>query len=142
MLSAMGDQVVPASELGPIRPFDRVEWVDEAAFGRADPALAAAAAQAGARRKFFSRGEVGLYVQFSTMPAGYRVAPHSHSHGEVLFVLRGGCTVEPTGEALGPDDSAVIPGGHEYGFTCGPDGMDFLTIRAGDAQTTFTEPAR
>lgn len=129
----------PASELGAIRPFDEVEWVDEAAFGRADPALAASAAAAGARRKFFSRGECGLYVQFSTMPAGYRVAPHTHTVGEVLYVLRGGCTVEPTGEPLGPDDSAVIPGGHEYGFTCGPDGMDFLTIRAGDAHTNFTK---
>jgi hypothetical protein len=134
----MAEPKVAASELGPIRPFERVEWVDEAAFGRADPALVAAAAAVGARRKFFSRGECGLYVQWSTMPAGYHVAPHTHSHGEVLFVLRGGCTVEPTGEALGPDDSAVIPGGHEYGFTCGPDGMDFLTIRAGDAVTNFT----
>jgi hypothetical protein len=31
----------------------------------------------------------------------------------VLFVLRGGCTVEPDGAELGPDDSAVIPAGHE-----------------------------
>jgi quercetin dioxygenase-like cupin family protein len=131
----------PAAELGVIRPFEQVEWVDEGTFGRVDPAITAAAAAVGARRKFFSRGECGLYVQYSTMPPGYRVAPHTHTVGEVLYILRGGCTVEPTGDALGPDDTAVIPGGHEYGFTCGPDGMEFLTIRAGDAHTTFTPPA-
>jgi quercetin dioxygenase-like cupin family protein len=136
----MADQSVPASELGAIRPFDRVEWVDEAAFGRADPAMVAAAQALGARRKFLARGEEGLYVQWSTMPAGYRVAPHSHTEGEVLFVLRGGCTIEPTGAQLGPSDSAVIPAGQEYGFTCGPSGMDFLAIRAGDARSSFVEP--
>jgi quercetin dioxygenase-like cupin family protein len=137
----MGDGGVPASELGIVRHFDKVEWVDEAKFARASAEVVDAAKKAGARRKFLDRGDEGLYVQYSTMPAGFRVAPHTHSHGEVLYILRGGCTVEPTGESLGPDDSAVIPGGHEYGFTCGPDGMEFLTIRPGDAQTSFTAPA-
>jgi quercetin dioxygenase-like cupin family protein len=135
----MADEGVPASELGVIRHFGAVEWVDEAKFGRVSAAVAGAAQAAGARRKFLNRGDEGLYVQYSTMPAGFRVAPHTHSHGEVLYILRGGCTVEPTGETLGPDDSAVIPGGHEYGFTCGADGMDFLTIRHGDAQTAFAK---
>jgi quercetin dioxygenase-like cupin family protein len=121
---------------GPFRRFAEVPWVDEVALGRVPPELAASAAAAGALRKFVTRGEVGLYVQYSTMPAGFRVAPHSHSQGEVLYVLRGGCVVEPAAVTLGPDDSAVVPAGEEYGFTCGPDGMDFLTIRAGDA--TFT----
>jgi quercetin dioxygenase-like cupin family protein len=134
----MADGGVPASELGVIRHFDAIEWVDEAKFGRVSADVAGAAQKAGARRKFLNRGDEGLYVQFSTMPPGFRVAPHTHSHGEVLYILRGGCTVEPTGEALGPDDSAVIPGGQEYGFTCGADGMDFLTIRGGDSQTAFT----
>jgi quercetin dioxygenase-like cupin family protein len=135
----MSDGGVPAAELGVIRHFDAVEWVDEAKFGRVSADVAGAAQKAGARRKFLNRGDEGLYVQFSTMPPGFRVAPHTHSHGEVLYILRGGCTVEPTGESLGPDDSAVVPGGHEYGFTCGDEGMDFLTIRGGDSQTTFTK---
>jgi hypothetical protein len=134
----MGDSGVPAAELGAIRHFDRVEWVDEAKFGRARADVVAEAQKAGAKRKFLSRGEEGLYVQFSTMPPGFRVAPHTHSHGEVLYVLRGGCTIEPSGDTLGADDSAVLAGGHEYGFTCGPEGMDFLTIRAGDANTAFS----
>jgi quercetin dioxygenase-like cupin family protein len=134
----MADGGVAASELGMVRHFDRVEWVDEAKFGRVSAEVVNKAQAAGARRKFLARGDEGLYVQYSTMPPGFRVAPHSHSHGEVLYILRGGCTVEPTGDVLGPNDSAVIDGGREYGFTCGPDGMDFLTIRADDAQTTFT----
>ena len=134
----MADGGVAASELGVVRHFDRIEWVDERKFGRASADVVEAAERAGARRKFLNRGDEGLYVQFSTMPAGFRVAPHTHTHGEVLSILRGGCTVEPTGETLGPNDSAVIPGGHEYGFTCGPEGMDFLTTRAGDATTTFS----
>jgi len=134
----MADGGVPASTLGVVRHFDRIEWVDERKFGRASEDVIEQAERAGARRKFIDRGDEGLYVQYSTMPPGYRVAPHTHTHGEVLYILSGGCTVEPTGETLGTNDSAVIPGGHEYGFTCGPEGMEFLTIRAGDANTTFT----
>jgi len=141
MMGRMVERSVPASELGAIRPFERIEWVDEGAFGRVDPKIVAAAQEAGARRKFVSQGEQGLHVQWSTFPAGYRVAPHTHSVGEVLFILRGGCTIEPGGDELGPDDSAVIPAGKEYGFTCGPSGMQFLTIRAADSQTTFTPGA-
>ena len=137
----MADEGVPAAELGVIRPFGAVEWVDEAKFGRVSADVVGEAKKAGARRKFLNRGDEGLYVQYSTMPAGFRVAPHTHSHGEVLYVLRGGCTVEPTGEQMGADDSAVIPGGHEYGFTCGPEGMEFLTIRHDDAKVVFTPPA-
>jgi hypothetical protein len=34
---------------------------------------------------------------------------------------------------LGPDDSIVIHASYRYGFTCGPEGMEFLTIRRGEA---------
>jgi quercetin dioxygenase-like cupin family protein len=133
----MSDEGVPAAELGIVRHFDRIEWVDEAKFGRATADVIDKAKAAGALRKFMSRGEEGIYLQYSTMPPGFRVAPHTHSHGEVLYILKGGCTVEPSGAVLGPNDSAVIPGGHEYGFTCGDQGMEFLTIRGGDATTAF-----
>jgi quercetin dioxygenase-like cupin family protein len=129
---------VPAADLGVVRKFERVEWVDEAKFGRVSQKIIDQAREAGARRKFMSQGEEGLYVQYSTFPAGFRVAPHTHSHGEVLYILSGSCTVEPTGDELGPNDSAVVPGGFEYGFTCGDHGMEFLTIRNGDANTAFT----
>jgi len=133
----MSDGPVPAAQLGVIRPFDRIEWVDEVAFGRVSADIARDASKAGALRKFMSRGEEGLYVQYSTLPADFHIKPHSHNHGEVLFVLKGSCTVEPTGEVLGRNDSAVVPANHEYGLRAGPDGMEFLTIRTGDANVEF-----
>lgn len=137
----MSESQVPAQELGVVRPFERIEWVDEVKFGRVSAEVSGAAKKAGALRKFMSRGEEGLYVQYSTLPADFVIAPHAHNHGEVLFILKGGCTVEPTGDWLGPNDSAVVPANHEYGLRCGPDGMEFLTIRGGDAQTNFESPA-
>ncbi|HEX7094715.1 MAG TPA: hypothetical protein VF183_02450 [Acidimicrobiales bacterium] len=80
----MADGGVPASELGVIRHFDRIEWVDENKFGRVSAEVANAAQSAGARRKFMARGDEGLYVQYSTLPPGFRIAPHTHSHGEVI----------------------------------------------------------
>jgi mannose-6-phosphate isomerase-like protein (cupin superfamily) len=133
----MTDGAVPAADLGVVRPFDRIEWVDEVKFGRVAADVTEAAKKQGALRKFMSRGEQGLFVQYSTLPAGFHIAPHTHSHGEVLFILEGSCTVEPTGEVLGPNDSAVVPANHEYGLRAGDQGMRFLTIRAGDAQTDF-----
>jgi quercetin dioxygenase-like cupin family protein len=135
----MSDNAVSAAELGVVRPFERIEWVDEAKFGRVSSDVTDAARKLGARRKFMSYGEEGLYVQFSELPAGYHIAPHTHSHGEVLFILEGSCTVEPTGQRLGPNDSAVVPGGQEYGILCGDEGMKFLTIRAGEANTNFSK---
>jgi quercetin dioxygenase-like cupin family protein len=111
--------------------------VDEAKFGRVSAKVASEARAKGALRKFMSRGEEGLYVQYSTMPPDFHITPHTHSHGEVLYILRGSCTVEPTGEVLGANDSAVVPANQEYGLRVGADGMEFLTIRAGDAVTVF-----
>ena len=133
----MSETGVPAADLGVVRPFDRIEWVDEVKFGRVSAEVSGAAKKQGALRKFMSRGEQGLYVQYSTLPASFHITPHTHSHGEVLFILRGSCTVEPSGEVLGPNDSAVVPANHEYGLLVGAEGMEFLTIRAGDAVTNF-----
>jgi quercetin dioxygenase-like cupin family protein len=133
----MGDGPVPAADLGVVRPFERIEWVDEVKFGRVSAEVAGDASRSGALRKFMSRGEEGLYVQYSTLPADFHIAPHQHDHGEVLFVLKGSCTVEPTGQVLVPNDSAVVPANHEYGLRAGADGMDFLTIRNGDAAVVF-----
>ena len=37
------------------------------------------------------------------------------------------------------DDAIVIPAGTRYGFTCGESGMEFLTIRTGEATVTLDE---
>ena len=90
-----------------------------------------------------AEGETGLFVQYSDLPADYRIEPHTHSHGEVIVVLAGSCTLDgddgasPT--AMGPRDSVSISADTRYGITCGPDGLTMLTIRAGEAVVTFAE---
>ncbi len=70
---------------------------------------------------------------FSVLPAGFRVPPHAHGHDELMIVLKGGCRFDDGVADLGPDDSIVIRASYRYGFTCGPEGMEFLTIRTADA---------
>ncbi len=75
----------------------------------------------------------------SLLPAGFRVPPHKHNHSEMLVVLKGGCEFDDDFATLGPDDAIVIKANTRYGFTCGETGMEFLTIRAGEATTELDE---
>ena len=86
----------------------------------------------GAKRKKIVHGEAGFFMNRSVMTPDFRVPVHSHDHDELLVVITGGCEFDGVG-AMGPGDSVTIHAGTEYGFTCGPDGMDFLTIRRGEA---------
>lgn len=99
-------------------------------------AIVADAERTGARRKKLVRGEGGFYMNRSFLPAGFDVPAHQHDHDELLVVLRGGCSFGD-GATLGPDDAIVIHADTRYGFTCGPEGMDFLTIRTGEAHVAF-----
>lgn len=100
-------------------------------------ALVEQAKATGARRKKLVEGQGGFYMNRSVLPAGFRVPPHQHNHDEMLVVLRGGCEFDDGLAKLGADDTIVIDANTRYGFTCGPDGMEFLTIRAGDSQTSL-----
>ena len=51
----------------------------------------------------------------------------------MLVILEGGCEFDDGIAKLGADDTIVIHANYRYGFTCGPEGMEFLTIRMGDA---------
>ena len=117
--------------------YDEIEWDDvlkTAAPGKAPPrALVEQAKKTGARRKKLARGEAGFFMNRSVLPAGFRVPPHAHSHDELMIVLNGGCQFDDGVADLGPDDSIVIRASYRYGFTCGPEGMEFLTIRTADA---------
>jgi hypothetical protein len=53
----------------------------------------------------------------------------------MIVVLDGDCTMLDGGPTLAAHDSMVLRGGSEYGFTAGPRGMTFLTIRTGAAAT-------
>jgi quercetin dioxygenase-like cupin family protein len=117
--------------------YAEIEWdrpLQTAGRGTAPPReLVAEAKRTGARRKKVVRGEAGFFMNRSVLPPGFRVPAHSHDHSEMLVVLRGGCSFDEGLAELGPDDTIVIHAHTHYGFTCGPDGMEFLTIRVGEA---------
>ena len=53
-----------------------------------------------------------------------------------MVVIHGGCSFDDGLAELSADDSIVIRATYRYGFTCGPGGMEFLTIRTGEAGTS------
>jgi quercetin dioxygenase-like cupin family protein len=121
--------------------FDQVSWDDPTS--ALDPAqgapreLVERARASGARRKKIVRGECGFFMNRSVMPASFRVPAHHHDHDELIVVLSGGCRFDDGLAELGPGDSIVIRADTHYGFTCGAEGMDFLTIRTGEARVAI-----
>jgi quercetin dioxygenase-like cupin family protein len=116
---------------------DEIEWPDEAKEGNAPRVLVEEAQRLGAKRKFLARGEGGFYSQYSVFPPGYTVPMHSHDHDEMIVLLDGSCTMLDDGPTMGAHDSVVLHAGFAYGFTAGPDGMTFITIRPGQAGTAL-----
>jgi quercetin dioxygenase-like cupin family protein len=132
---------MPAPEAPTVFHFAQVAWDDAASsLDPSDPRtrdLARTARETGARRKKIVRGECGFFMNRSVMPANFRVPAHHHDHDELLVVLAGGCRFDGGLADLGPGDSIVIRANTHYGFTCGADGMDFLTIRTGEARVAI-----
>lgn len=119
---------------------EEIDWVDERKQAKPAPeAMIAEAERSGARRKLLARGESGYFSQYTSMPPGFEVPPHSHSHDELFIVLSGGCRLMTDGRSveLRARDSAALAAGHEYGFTVGSDGIEFMVVRPGDAQSNF-----
>lgn len=129
----------PTPEPAKILRYAQIDWdkpLQSAAPGTAPPReLVEQAKKLGARRKKIVTGEGGFFMNRSQLPAGYRVPTHHHNHTEMLIVLAGGCVFDDDFGEASVDDSIVIPARNRYGFTCGPDGMEFLTIRLGEAST-------
>ena len=123
--------------------YDEIDWdrplAARTAAERPPKELVEAAKKTGARRKKLARGEAGFYMNRSILPAGFRVPPHTHNHSELMVILDGGCTFDEDVAELGRDDSIVISANFRYGFTVGPAGMEFLTIRTGEASITLTD---
>ena len=90
----------------------------------------------GLKRKKILRGQGGFFMNRSVMPPGFRVPEHSHSHSEFIMVMKGGCTFDD-GTVLTQDDTIVINAHYRYGFTMGDEGMDFVTVRTGEAAVTM-----
>lgn len=98
----------------------------------APPELAELAAKAigtTARRAQVTTGAIGIHSQISELPAGYEIPPHTHSAAELMIVLEGDCQVLD-GPTLAAGDVTEIPGGVEYGFTAGADGIRFMVVRS------------
>lgn len=126
----MGSELTPPKVLH----YSQIDWDDPTrAASTAPKELVKAARKTGARRKKLATGQAGFFMNRSILPAGFRVPPHSHDHNELMVVLHGGCSFDDGVGDLGPDDAIVIHGGFLYGFTCGDEGMEFLTIRTGEA---------
>lgn len=119
----------------------RIDWVNErAAPNPASETMIAEAERTGARRKRLAQGECGYFSQYTQMPAGFEVPAHSHDHDELFIVLSGGCSLTLDGGKtveLAARDSAVLAAGHTYGFTVGPQGLEFMVVRPGDARTAY-----
>ena len=120
--------------------YDEIEWDDVSKTAKPGtappPELIAQAKKTGALRKKLVTGDAGFFMNRSVLPAGFRVPPHHHNHDELMVVLKGGCSFDDGLAELGSDDSIVIHANYHYGFTCGPEGMEFLTIRTGEAGMT------
>lgn len=116
---------------------DELPWPDETKNATAPRELVEEAKRVGARRKFLAQGQGGFHSQYSVFPPGYTVPRHSHDHDEMIVVLDGSCTLLDGGPKLSAHDSMVLLAGYDYGFTAGPDGMTFLTVRTGKAGTAL-----
>jgi quercetin dioxygenase-like cupin family protein len=94
------------------------------------------------RRKGLAAGEGGFFASHVRMPPGQVTVPHSHDHAELVVILAGSMTFDG-GEGvveLVEDDAATITAGQVYAFTVGPDGVDFLLVRAGRAVSSIATP--
>jgi quercetin dioxygenase-like cupin family protein len=118
---------------------EELPWPDAAKEGNAPRELVEEAQRLGAKRKFLARGEGGYYSQYSVFPPGYTVPMHSHDHDEMIVILAGGCTMLGDQTELTAHDSVVLHGGFEYGFTAGHEGLTFITIRNGVAETNLAK---
>jgi quercetin dioxygenase-like cupin family protein len=121
---------------------DEVPWPEANSLGstagNVPKELIEKASRSGARRKFLAQGDGGFFSQYSEFPAGFTVPMHSHDHSELIVLLDGGCEMLEDGTTLRAGDSMAFDAGYEYGFTAGPDGMGFMTIRTGVAGTKLT----
>ena len=134
----MPTEARPATTL--VRSRD-VAWDDmrpEAGVPQPPAELVAQARREGARRKRLLRGEGGFFMNRSSLPPGFRIPAHEHDHDELMVVLAGGCRLDGDLGELGPEDAIAIRAGTRYGFTAGPEGLEFLTIRMGEAATNVS----
>lgn len=84
-----------------------------------------------------AQGHGGFFSQVVDCPPDYVLQPHSHDHSELFIVLRGQAIV---GERiLGPYDTVAIPANEVYGVQAGPEGLEFMVVRNGQAELRISQ---
>jgi mannose-6-phosphate isomerase-like protein (cupin superfamily) len=112
--------------------FDELEWDDLDSDARLPQGEVARSRRVGVGRKTMASGQCGFHVSHAKMPPGHVVHNHRHGHDEILTVCSGSIILDgPDGQVLSENDLIVIPSKQFYGFTVGPEGAEFLTIRLG-----------
>ena len=113
-----------------IHRFGDVEWHLPVSPG-VDRGRAEAAGERGAGRKLLAQGEGGFYVQVVKIPPLFDAPVHSHDRAEIFMVLEGSCRFD--GQPMDRFDMTVVAAHEPYGFVAGPDGLQFLVVRNGEA---------
>jgi len=122
---------------GTVYHFSQIDWHVPVSEGT-DPKAAEEAGKKGAGRKFLAQGDSGFYAQVVRIPANFTAPAHSHDHAEIFMVLSGSCTMD--GRPMAERDMTVIPANGAYGFTAGPEGVEFLVVRTGQARYAGASP--
>ena len=66
-------------------------------------------------------------------PAHYKVGDHA----EIFMVLEGSCVFD--GQPMKAKDMTIVAANQAYGFVSGPDGLQFLIVRNGEANFASVE---
>jgi len=116
--------------------FEEIDWHVPVSAGT-DPEAAKAAGEKGAGRKFLAQGDGGFYAQVVRIPPNFDAPLHSHSHSEVFMVLEGSCVFD--GQPMKERDMTIVSANQAYGFVSGPEGLQFLIVRNGEAAFASVE---
>ena len=79
----------------------------------------------------------GFYAQVVRIPPNFDAPVHSHNHSEIFMVLEGSCVFD--GQPMTAKDMTVVAANQPYGFVSGPEGLQFLIVRNGEANFASVE---
>ena len=89
----------------------------------------------GLQKAWLHRGS--FFAHAIRLAPGYVIPPHRHDRDELMVVLAGSATLD-SGAAVEPPDTLLLAANVAYGFTAGPEGMEFMVVRTGQAGLTIT----